>query len=157
MCLMRSELTATQQAEHLAKRKELWGARNSGRNTPEKRGRPKQFAGETELATGLPKRRVNEAVARAEKVNEDIRDEIRGTGLDKGVVLDELARTEPSKTTGPMPVRRFGGEVGGCAAEVPVGGTKLPFASNLPMAASTKSTQSPGGKFRRLLVTSAGQ
>lgn len=93
--LMRSELTPTQQAEHLAKRKELWEARKeSGRNPPTSR---KHFAADTEGNTGVSKRRVNEAVARAEKVPEDIRDEIRGTDLDKGVVLDDLARTAPEK------------------------------------------------------------
>lgn len=89
--LMRSELTPTQQAEHLAKRKELWGAR-SGRIPP-----TKKFAASTEEVTGVSKRRINEAVARAEKVPEDIRDEIRGTDLDKGVVLDDIARTPPER------------------------------------------------------------
>lgn len=95
--LMRSELTPTQQAEHLAKRKELWEARNNGTNCPETPGRPQGFAGATSDATGTDKRVVNRAVARAEKVPEDIRNEIRGTDLDKGVVLDDLARTEPSQ------------------------------------------------------------
>lgn len=94
---MRSELTPTQQAEHLAKRKEIWGARNSGANRPETPGRPQGFAGATAEATGVDKRNVNKAVARAEKVPEDIRDEIRGTDLDKGVVLDDIARTPPEK------------------------------------------------------------
>lgn len=78
---MRSELTATQQAEHLAKRKELWGARaDGGRIPPTLR---KGFAGETESVTGTSKRRVNEAIARAERVPEDIRDEIRGRDMDQ--------------------------------------------------------------------------
>lgn len=96
--LMRAELTPTQQAEHLAKRKELWEARNSGTNCSEKtRGRPKEFAGETAEVAGTTRQQVNRAVARAEKVPEDIRDEIRGTDLDKGVVLDDIARTAPEK------------------------------------------------------------
>lgn len=97
--LMRSELTPTQQAEHLAKRKELWEARNlGGTNCPGKKPQHnKGFSGETSEITGTDKRVVNRAVARAEKVPEDIRDEIRGTDLDKGVVLDDLARTAPEK------------------------------------------------------------
>ena len=44
--LIRSELSPTEQAEHLAKRKELWGQRNTGPTCPinSGRGQPKQFA-----------------------------------------------------------------------------------------------------------------
>ncbi len=97
--LIRSELTPTQEAEHLAKRKELWGARRvSGQIVPKPQGgRPQGFAGETADATGVSRKQVNRAVARAEKVTEEVRDEIRGTDLDKGVVLDELAKTPPEE------------------------------------------------------------
>jgi ParB family transcriptional regulator, chromosome partitioning protein len=98
--LMRSELSPTQEAEHLAKRKELWEMKSSGVICPTGGGRPgenKGFAAETADVTGTDKRNINKAVARAEKVSEDIRDEIRGTDLDKGVVLDELARTPPEQ------------------------------------------------------------
>lgn len=62
---MRSELTATQQAEHLAKRKELWAAKESGTSGPTLTGRGnKQFAAETAEATGVSKRMVNKATAR---------------------------------------------------------------------------------------------
>lgn len=69
------ELTATQMAEHLAKRKELWEAReNNARNPRETPGRPKGFAGETEADTGVSRRRVQEAVSRADGVAEEIRE-----------------------------------------------------------------------------------
>ncbi|MEO0376543.1 MAG: hypothetical protein AAF329_18355 [Cyanobacteria bacterium P01_A01_bin.17] len=81
--LIRSELTATQQAEHLAKRKELWGMRNvAGRIPPTKPQHEKGFAHETECQTGVSKRRINEAISRAEGVTEEARDAIRGTDLD---------------------------------------------------------------------------
>lgn len=96
--LMRAELTPTQQAEHLAKRKELWEARSlGGTNCSTKPQHQKQFAQDTAESTGTTRQQVNRAVARAEKVSEDIRDEIRGTDLDKGVILDDLARTAPER------------------------------------------------------------
>lgn len=97
--LMRAELTATQQAEHLAKRKELWEQRVTGGTscpTSLKDGRgggaqhQKQFAAETADATGVDKRTVNRAVARAQAVPEDVRDLISGTRLDTGVYLDHI-------------------------------------------------------------------
>lgn len=89
--LMRSELTATQQAEHLAKRKELWEMRGlGGTSCPTKPQHQRQFAAETAEATGVSKRNVNRATARAEQVSEEARDVIRGTKLDTGVFLDEL-------------------------------------------------------------------
>lgn len=48
--LIPAELSPTQQAEHLAKRKELWGARNTGTDCST-RGRPKEFASESARAS----------------------------------------------------------------------------------------------------------
>jgi len=93
--LMRSELTPSQQAEHLARRKELWEARSSGTNCSTGGGAPgenKGFAQETAEAMGTTRQQINRAVARAEKSSPDILEEVRGTSLDKGVVLDEIAR-----------------------------------------------------------------
>lgn len=97
--LMRSELTPTQQAEHLAKRKELWDAKQeSGPSCPTFTGRGnKQFAAETSEATSLSKRALNRAISRANNITEEARDAIRGTELDKGVVLDELKKVPPSQ------------------------------------------------------------
>lgn len=88
---MRSELTATQQAEHLAKRKELWGARDlGGASCPTKPQHQKQFASATADATGVDKRTVNRATARAESVTQEARDIVRGTKADTGVFLEAL-------------------------------------------------------------------
>lgn len=86
--LARSELTATQQAEHLAKRKELWLARNSVATCNTKVGRRKGFDTETAETTGVNRSTVNRAISRANGVTQAARDAIRGTELDKGVVLD---------------------------------------------------------------------
>lgn len=59
--------------------------------TPDKQA---GFATSTTDATGMTKRRVNEAVSRAEGVTDEVRDEIRGTDLDKGTVLDELKKSQ---------------------------------------------------------------
>ena len=75
--LIRSELTATQQAEHLAKRKELWEVRDNAKTFRETSGRPKGFAGETSEATGVSTRLIQMAVSRANSVTEETRDAIQ--------------------------------------------------------------------------------
>ena len=88
-----------QEAEHLAKRKELWEERSSGPTCPTGGGAPgenKQFARETPEATGISKRTVNRATARAREVCPQARDMIRGTKLDKGTYLDALKALGPS-------------------------------------------------------------
>tara|TARA_R110002049_G_scaffold289699_1_gene472763 strand:+ start:5297 stop:5674 length:378 start_codon:yes stop_codon:yes gene_type:complete len=84
--LMRSELTATQQAEHLAKRKELWEIRNNATTSRETPGQPKGFAGETAAATGTSTRDIQRATSRAQGVTEEVRNETRGTDLERGTV-----------------------------------------------------------------------
>ena len=90
--LMRAELSPTEMAEHLARRKELWGKREvSGQVDPKPQGgRPTEFAGETAETTGVPKRSINRALSRAEAVPGDIRAIIKGTKLDTGVYLDSI-------------------------------------------------------------------
>jgi len=97
--LMRSELTATQQAEHLQRRKEIWEAMqdaNTGASCtsiPERGpGQPRQFAAETSAATGVNKSTVTRATRRARDVCQEARDLIRGTKLDTGTFLDRLAK-----------------------------------------------------------------
>ena len=82
----------------MAKRKELWAVREvSGQVDPKPNGgRPTQFAFETSEATGVPKRTINRAVSRVEGVTQEARDAIRGTDLDKGVVLDEQCQSNRS-------------------------------------------------------------
>ncbi|HET7269386.1 MAG TPA: hypothetical protein VFJ15_14910 [Oleiagrimonas sp.] len=87
--LMRSELTATQQAEHLQRRKEIWEAMENqvvqaaspdsevGYKQPPKQ--IKRFAAETSAATGVNKSTVTRATRRAREVCQEARDLIRGT------------------------------------------------------------------------------
>ncbi|MCB1687712.1 MAG: ParB N-terminal domain-containing protein [Halioglobus sp.] len=105
--LCRHELTPTEQAEHLAKRKELWEARErdrvSGQVDPklsvrgrENEGRPEGFATETAKTTGKSKESINRDVRRAHDVCQEARDLIRGTKLDTGAMLDKLSKLEPA-------------------------------------------------------------
>lgn len=98
--LMRSELTPTQFSEHLAKRKELWEAKQeakSGTSCPTLTGRGNTaYASETAKATGVDKRTINRAVSRAEGVCQEARDLLRGTRLDTGVYLDQIKKLEPA-------------------------------------------------------------
>ena len=104
--LMRSELTPTEEAEHLAKRKELWAMKEeqksqpidnkqnkSGTTCPTLRGRGKKnFAAQTAGKTGVSKRAVTRAISRADNITEEARNLIRGTELDKGTYLDALKK-----------------------------------------------------------------
>lgn len=103
--LMRAELTPSQEAQHLARRGELWTQRASsvgGKTLPtnEKRadGRQKgpqhqkQFATETAEATGMSKRAINLALHRAANIAPEAMADLAGTTLDKGVELDALTR-----------------------------------------------------------------
>ena len=68
--LMRAELSPTEHADHLTKRAELWGRRDSGQSLPTNKGRgmPKGFASETADATGVSKRAVQLATSRAKAI-----------------------------------------------------------------------------------------
>lgn len=97
--LMRSELTPTELAEHLAKRKELWEARQSAQLAPieskredGKGHRSEGFAAETAKATGVAKASVNRAISRADAIPLSVRAKIKGTKLDTGVYLDSLKK-----------------------------------------------------------------
>lgn len=87
---MWAELTPEQLATHLAKLKQLWAeleTRVSEVRPPEignKKPPPakKGFASDTSKSTGLSKRAINRAIARAEQVCQEARDVIRGTKLD---------------------------------------------------------------------------
>ena len=78
---MRADLTPTEMAEHLAKRKELWEARNSvaSCNTNNGPGRPTEFTTDTATKTSVNGSTVHRAVARAKAIPADIRDTIKGT------------------------------------------------------------------------------
>lgn len=90
--LCRAELSAAQRAKAIRRRKEIWDAMrpNSGQSLATiTAGRPQEFAAETAKASGQSKSSVNQHLARAEALGEDL-DEIAGTSLDKGVELDAL-------------------------------------------------------------------
>lgn len=100
--LMRSELTATQQAEHLQRRKEIWEAMRERENKPDqleqvsdgrKGGRGKtEFSSETAEVTGQSQPSINRATRRAREVCQQARDLIRNTKLDTGKYLDGLIK-----------------------------------------------------------------
>lgn len=105
--LMRAELTPTQEAEHLRRRKELWEQRgalaltgetapNTGRKSADiGPGRPRGFAAETAAATGRAKSVINQAIRRAEQIVPEALAAVAGTSLDKGVELDALTKLAP--------------------------------------------------------------
>jgi hypothetical protein len=105
--LMRAELSPTERAEHLAKRAEVWAAREiqvAQLAPPEKSGGykspPQQtrgFAADTAEKTGVSKAAINRAISRAESIPADVRDQIKGTALDKGNYLDSIKEMEPEK------------------------------------------------------------
>ncbi len=101
--LCRAELTASQRAQAIKRRKQIWEALhpNSGTSCPtiqeRGRGRPQEFAAETSAVSGESKRDVNRHLARAEAIGEDL-ERVTGTSLDKGVELDALAKLpEPER------------------------------------------------------------
>ena len=103
--LMRAELSPTQEAQHLAKRKELWAQRETGgKSLPtslsdgRKAGKQhqKSFAAETADQTGIDKRTVNLAISRA-TIADDVMDRVQGTHLDKGIYLDALKKLSPDE------------------------------------------------------------
>jgi len=90
--LCRSELTEAEEAQHLARRKELWEARETANSFRSFEGRGnKGFASETASVSGQTARSVQKKIARAQKIEPKLLEEVKGTELDKGVVLDELA------------------------------------------------------------------
>jgi len=103
--LMRAELNPTELGEHITRRAELWGKREtqvSEVRPPEKsvgnKSPPTQkkgFAADTAKATGMSKRTINEHLARTKAIPADVRDMIKGTRLDTRVYLDSLKGMEP--------------------------------------------------------------
>jgi ParB-like chromosome segregation protein Spo0J len=106
--LMRAELSPSQQAEHLARRKEVWEALEvSGKISP-KGGRPEGFASQTAKASGVDKKTVTTAIRRASAIGPDIK-LVAGTSLDSGVELDALARMSEAERR-PLIARAAAGE-----------------------------------------------
>ena len=93
--LMRSDLTELERADHLKRRKEIIKAKEKlgGRNPPTLTGRGhKGFAADAEHKVGMSKRRINEAIRRAEKITPDAQEAIKDMpAADVGVELDAIA------------------------------------------------------------------
>lgn len=83
--LIRAELTPSQQAEHFARRKEVWEALQNPDNLSKFDGRGnKGFASDTASKAGVDARTVRRDVHRATAIGPDIK-LVAGTSLDKGV------------------------------------------------------------------------
>lgn len=85
--LSRAELTAAQRAVSIKRRKEIWEVLHpeSGNALSTLGGRGNtSFASETASAAGMTKQAINQHVARAVALGDDI-DAVVGTSLDKGV------------------------------------------------------------------------
>lgn len=103
--LCRAELTAAQRAQAIKRRKEIWEALHPvvkaaievGEVCPPQNKHPMArqqehgFAASTASVTGEAKRTINQHLARAEALGDDL-PRVAGTSLDKGVELDALAK-----------------------------------------------------------------
>ena len=88
--LCRSELTASQRAQAIKRRKAIWEALHpeSGKTVSTLGGRGNtSFAAETSEVAGMTKQAINQHLARAEALGDDL-PRVAGTSLDKGVELD---------------------------------------------------------------------
>ena len=90
--LCRAELTPAQRAAAIKRRKQIWEALHpeTGKSVSTLGGRGNSsFAADTCTAAGLTKQAVNQHLARAEALGDDLV-QVAGTSLDKGVELDAL-------------------------------------------------------------------
>lgn len=93
----RAELTDAQRAEHHVRREEILkrkGLVSNGRGGDQsEKSSLRSYASQASETLGVTKRTVEKDLARGKKIAPDVLAEVAGTDLDKGVVLDELART----------------------------------------------------------------
>lgn len=97
--LMRAELSPSERAAHLARRKAIYLEKHPETKQHVAGGKARQgtasanlaFAEDTAAKTGKSERAVQRDTARGEKIDAAVLAEVRGTDLDKGTVLDELA------------------------------------------------------------------
>ena len=100
--LCRAELTASQRASAIKRRRQIWGALHPeeiqvGKVCPPESAtgykqpppQEKGFAASTAAVSGESKRAINQHLARADALGDDL-ERIKGTSLDKGVELDAL-------------------------------------------------------------------
>lgn len=97
----RAELSDAQRAEHHVRREEILKRKGMVKDSP-KGGRPKNAEKSSELPSyadhaarslGVTGRTVRTDLARGKNIAPEVLAEVAGTDLDKGVVLDELAKT----------------------------------------------------------------
>lgn len=108
--LCRAELTASQRAQAIKRRRQIWEALHPaeiqvGKVCPPESAtgykqpppQEKGFAASTAAVSGESKRAINQHLARADALGDDL-ERITGTSLDKGVELDALAKLpEPER------------------------------------------------------------
>lgn len=95
----RSELSDAQRADHHVRREDILkrkGLVSSGPGQPKKNSdKLSAYSSQAATTLGVDERTVRRDLARGKKIEPDVLAEVAGTELDKGVVLDELARTAP--------------------------------------------------------------
>ena len=93
----RAELTDAQRADHHVRREEILVRKGLARATTKHSGRNADklsaYSKQAAASLGVDERTVRRDLARGKNIAPDILSEVAGTDLDKGVVLDELART----------------------------------------------------------------
>lgn len=95
----RADLSDAQRADHhvrreeILKRKGLVNAKPGPAAGVSEKSSLTSYAKQTSEVLGVNKRTVEKDLARGKKISAEILAEVCGTDLDKGVVLDELART----------------------------------------------------------------
>jgi len=94
-----AELTAAQRASAIKRRRQIWEALhpNSGNSfstipadEPRGRGRPPEFASETAAAAGMTKQAINQHLARADALGDDL-ERIKGKDQSATLHPDPLA------------------------------------------------------------------
>lgn len=95
----RAELTDAQRAEHHVRREEILkrkGLVSKGRGGDQTaKSAVRSYAKQTADTLGVSERTVRQDLQRGKNITPDVLADVAGTDLDKGVVLDELARTAP--------------------------------------------------------------
>lgn len=107
--LCRAELTASQRAQAIRRRKQIWEALHpvdtGGKSistclSDGRKAGPQHeqgFAAATATAAGMTKQAINQHLARADALGDDL-ERVTGTSLDKGVEMDALAKLpEPER------------------------------------------------------------
>lgn len=97
----RAELSDAQRADHHVRRMRILIDKGLVKDAP-KGGRPRNgeksasYSEQASASLGVSKRTVQVDLQRGKNITPDVLAEVAGTPLDKGVVLDELARTAPA-------------------------------------------------------------